>query len=110
MNVKNLLAVILLFLIGWLGWTTLNLAIENDGLRQVAAGHRQSIESLLDYVSVATKCDVTPKALSTVLESAPQNGLTKTISHFAFQAHFNDQGISEVGVVDVKSVFVCQDK
>lgn len=110
MSVKNLLIVILLFLTGWLGWTTLNLAIENDGLRQVTAEHRQSIESLLDYVSVATKCDVTPQELSAALGAAPAHGSTNMVSHLAFQARFNDRGIADVGVVGVKRIFVCQAK
>lgn len=55
MSYKNFLIAVLLLVVGWFGWTVLNLAIENDGLRQVAAGHKQSIESLLDYVSIATK-------------------------------------------------------
>jgi hypothetical protein len=110
MNFKNLLIVVLLFVVGWLGWTTLNLAIENDGLRQVAAGHRQSIESLLGYVSVATKCDLTPQELVVAVGAMPPDGTAKEVSHLAFQARFNDRGISEVGVVDVKRVTVCQSK
>ena len=110
MNFKNLLIVILLLVIGWLGRTTLNLAIENDGLRQVAAGHRQSIEALLGYVSVATKCDVTRQELVVAVGATPSGGAAKEVSHLAFQARFNDRGIVEIGVVDVKRVTVCQAK
>lgn len=113
MSYKNFLIAVLLLVVGWFGWTVLNLAIENDGLRQVAAGHKQSIESLLDYVSIATKCDVTPKELA-VAVGAPVPTLpsdaVKEVSHLAFQARFNSQGIAEVGVADVKKVAVCQVK
>ncbi|MFT3664270.1 hypothetical protein [Piscinibacter sp.] len=110
MNFKNLLIVVLFLVIGWSGWTTLNLAIENDGLRQVAAGHRQSIESLLGYVSVATRCDVTPQELVVAVGATPPGDAEKEVSYLAFQARFNDRGIAEVGVVDVKRVTVCQAK
>lgn len=110
MNLKDLLIVVLLLVIGWLGWTTLNLAMENDGLRQVAAGHRQSIESLLGYVSVATRCDVTPQELVIAVGAAPRGDAAKEVSHLAFQARFNNRGIAEIGVVDVKRVAICQVK
>lgn len=113
MNYKNFCIAALLLVVGWLGSTTLDLAIENDGLRQVAAGHVRSIESLLEYVRVGSKCDVTPKELAVAIGapvSTQSNDSVIEVSHLAFQARFDSRGIAEVGVTDVKKVAVCQAK
>jgi hypothetical protein len=108
MNAKTLCLVFLLALSAWLGWTTLNLALENDGLRQVTAGHKQSIEALLDYVAVATKCEITPGEISEALHVAVPDRRTNEVAHLAFVARFEDRGIAEVEVVGVKKVRVCR--
>jgi len=108
MNIKTVFLVLLLALSAWLGWTTLNLALENDGLRQVTEGHKLSIESLLDYVAVATKCEVTPGEVSKALNVATPASGASEVAHLAFVARFEGHGISEVGVAGVKKVRVCR--
>jgi hypothetical protein len=53
---------------------------------------------------------VTPQELAVAVGAAPPGDAAKEVSHLAFHARFNDRGIAEVGVVDVKRVAVCQAK
>lgn len=109
MSYKNLLILVLLLSVAWLSSTVLNLAMENDGLKQVADSHRQSIDSLLKYVSVATKCNVTAQEVAAVVKATTSaEGLSKEVAHLAFKASFDDRGIAEVSIVDVKKVEVCR--
>lgn len=96
----------------WLGWTILNLAIENDGLRQVAEGHRSSVKALLSYASIATRCNVTPQELAsnlkTMVQSTSVDGATSEVAHLAFKAQFDKRGLTQVEIVDIGKVAVCQ--
>lgn len=110
-GVKDALIVVLFVVVVWLGWTTLDLAIENDGLKQVAESHKQSINSLLEYARAATRCNLTAEELATKLHtsvSLSKDRASKEVAHLAFHARFNRQGVVEVGIVDVHRVVVCQ--
>jgi hypothetical protein len=106
--VGSALAVVLL------GWETLKLAIENDGLRQVAEGHKRSIQALLVYASVATRCDVTVQELSNLLaatvHASPTDSTSSVVAKLAFKAQYTKGTIARVEIVDVGSVSVCQSK
>ena len=111
MKVQNVIIAFLGLGSVWLGWALLNLAVENDGLKQVSQSHRRSIELLLDYATVATKCDISAEALAYALNaniSSTSRGAQKEVRRLAFHASFDDAGIVEVGVVDVSTVTVCR--
>jgi 4-amino-4-deoxy-L-arabinose transferase-like glycosyltransferase len=102
----------LLLAIVWLCWNTLNLAIENDGLKQMTDSHRRSVEALLNYASVATRCSVTSEELAAVLKAQAQTSSersgTAEVAHLAFKAQFAGGHLASVEIVDVGKVTVCQ--
>jgi len=93
-------------------WTVIDLALENDGLKQVAASQSGSVQALLKYAEVATKCDVTPEEVASALDSAIQpmrrDDGTSEVAQLAFRAEFQGGKIRALDVTDVGSVSLCQ--
>jgi hypothetical protein len=97
--------------IAGLGWEALNLAIENDGLRQVAEGDKRSIQALLSYASVATRCGVTPQeladSLKTTVHPSSTDNRAAEVAYLAFRAEFVSGTLASVEIGDVGKVSVC---
>ncbi|MFO1246531.1 MAG: hypothetical protein U1E71_15300 [Ramlibacter sp.] len=92
-------------------WAIINLTLENDGLKQVVAGHNRSVQALLKYVQVATKCDVTPEELARALDSAVlpmRDGRTLQVAQLAFSAEFQAGEIRAIEITDVGKVTLCR--
>ena len=102
----------LVLAIAWLCWTILNLAIENDGLKQMTDSHRRSVEALLKYASVATRCNVTSEELAAILKTRVQTSskpsATAEVAHLAFKAQFAEGHVASVEIVDVGKITVCK--
>ena len=89
------------------------LTLENDGLKQVVAGHNRSVQALLKYVQVATKCDVTPEELARAADSAVlpmRDGRTLQVAQLAFSAEFQAGEIRAIEITDVGKVTLCRGK
>jgi hypothetical protein len=93
-------------------WTIINLSLENDGLRQVAAGHSRSVQALLNYAQVATRCDVSQedvaKALDATVIQRRDGGDALQVAHLATRAEFKDGKVRMLEVTDVGRVTLCQ--
>jgi hypothetical protein len=110
MRIERLAILILVALVAWLGWSELNMALEVDGLKQNAQADRRSIEALLAYAKVASRCDLKPEELAKALNASvyPSQGSAGTrVATLAFDARFSSNGPREVGIVDVAKVSVC---
>jgi hypothetical protein len=94
-----------------LAWIAISLAIENDGLRQVIDGHRRSIQTLLRFTKVSSRCDLSPQevaaALSTGDHVVTANPHSEEVGDLAFVAKFRADHLHEVSIVDVEKVEVC---
>lgn len=93
-----------------LGYFTFNLAVENDGLRQVISEDKRSIATLLDYVSGLTNCEVTPSQLEKIVSGSlyvEPGGGNSTVAHSAFFARFHNHRLVEVEISNVKKIAVC---
>jgi hypothetical protein len=114
MKAKSWILVGLALAVAWLGWETLNLAIENDGLKQVVEDQKRSVQALLSYARVATRCNVTPTELADSLKATLHQSATDAkateVAHLAFKAQFTNGVLSQVEIVDVGKVSVCQTK
>jgi len=92
---------------------TTELALENDGLKQVVSENRRSMEALLSYIGVATRCDVEPdvmaKAVNGTIYRAP-GGTVTDVSRSAFKAVFNEGRLQSVQIVNVGKASPCQPK
>ena len=93
-------------------WAIINQALENDGLKQVAAGHSRSVQALLKYAEVATKCDVTPEEVARALDSTVlpmrDGSTTSQVAHLAFRAEFQGGKIRALEITDVGRISLCQ--
>ena len=100
--------------VAWLAWETFNLAIENDGLRQVAESQKRSVQALLNYASVATRCDIKPQqladSLNATVHASSTDSATSEVANLAFKAQFTKGALTRVEIVDVGGVSVCQTK
>lgn len=90
----------------------LNLAIENDGLRQVVKGQRESLLVLLDYSTLATSCDLKIGEASTFLGSR-HSGIelqpdSRSVAGFAFRLSFVDETPAEIEIVGVGKARLCE--
>jgi hypothetical protein len=103
-------SVAILVIVG-LGWTSLELALESDGLKQVVAENRRSTEALLSYIEVATRCDVEPdvvaKAVNGTIYREPGGAVTD-VARLAFKAEFKEGRLQSVQIVNVGKASLCQ--
>jgi hypothetical protein len=93
-------------------WACLNLALENDGWRQVAEGHNRSVRALLKYAEIATKCDVSPddvaKALGTTVQPSRDATQASQVAQLAFRAEFEAGQIRMLEITDVGKASLCK--
>lgn len=110
MSIQKIAIPALVVAIGWLAWSEFNLALENDGLRQNAVADRRSIEALLAYARVASRCDLKPEQVARALnaDTYPSRAeSTTSVRVLAFTATFSDQGPKQLEIVDAGKVPLC---
>lgn len=87
----------------------INISIENDGLRQVAEGHKGSIRTLLKFIEATVKCELDPNAVAKQIESniASRPPFEYELGSLAFRARFSKAKPVEVEVIDVDKTLLC---
>ena len=103
-------AVILLAILGWI---CPNLVLENDGLKQVIAENQRSTRALLNYIAVATRCEVTPQEVAEAVSGTiyrDQRGAVTDVSHLSFKAEFKNDRVQSVQIVGAGKSLVCKAK
>jgi hypothetical protein len=108
--IRYVLISVAVLVIAVLGWLSLNLALENDGLKQIVSEHHRSTEALLSYIRVASRCDVKPEEVAKALDATiyrNQEGLATDVSRLAFKAEFKDGQVRSVQIVNVGKTSLC---
>lgn len=108
--IRLVLTTAAILVIAILGWACLNLALENDGLKQVISEHRRSTEALLSYIGVATKCDIAPDEIAKAVNGTvyrDKAGAATDVSKLAFKAEFKDGKVHSVQIVNVGKTSLC---
>lgn len=114
MKVKSLVATIAILTIALLGclYQLVNLAIENDSIRQGLKFQKESISILLDYSAIASRCDVSAQEIAAQLNKRHPvihfEQRTNTIAGMAFFLAFKDDRPSVLGITDNQQVNLCQ--
>jgi hypothetical protein len=89
-----------------------NLAMENDGLRQVVNSQNESIDILLDYSAVTTRCDLTPEKLTMFLNARHPithfQPSTNSVGGLAFTLSFRDGHPAALAIVGQRKVNLCE--
>ena len=103
---------LLIAAISYLLYASLNDAIEIDGLKQSVAQDHRSIDDLVQYIYVNSKCDVTPEQLSVRMGKGydllrPDKDSAEVL-HLAFKAKFYEGKLTEVGIVDAAKTNPCK--
>ena len=110
---KRYLVMLILGLLSVLGllWAVAELAVENDGLKQVVASQRRSVQDLLKFAEVATRCDVTPEEVASALSASvqtPRRGeATAQVARLAFRVEFQGGKVRTLEITDTASVSIC---
>lgn len=114
MKIKMLLVTLTVLLVVVLAclYQLVNLAIENDGLRQVISSQSESISVLLDYSAVATKCDLQPEEIAAYLSARhPLSDFqrsTASVSGLAFVLAFQGGRPATLEIVGQRKVSLCE--
>lgn len=89
-----------------------NLSMENDGLRQVVSSQNESIDILLDYSAVATRCDLTPEKVTMLLNAQHPivhfQPSTNSVGGLAFKLNFKDGHPTALEIVGQRKVSLCE--
>jgi hypothetical protein len=90
----------------------LNLGMENDGLRQVVSGQRETLAVLLDYSAVATNCNVMIEDVGVFLNARhPSVGLRRganSVAGLSFKLSFKEGRPAELEIVEVGKTILCK--